>query len=644
MKIQGIAKYKSIGTFSQINLPDFVIISGVNGSGKTQLLEAISFNHEEPNFPNPNQQKHIKIFSDSNIELKNIKYVSINSLNPHDAFAITAEQVKQNCRNAFNNYNNFINNKKTDKNLTINQYFSQDKKTVTILNHILKITRKKDTDLAYEDIHNNFPLGENENYLQKDIFYQNFSYLFKQYQIKQIENEFNQFYKEKKSNAFYLSDEEFINRYGEPPWLLANKIIKEAKLDYQLNSPEGHHRDEDFDLKIINNINKAQLNFSDLSGGEKVLMSLALALYNSKFSYELPDVLLMDEPDALLHPSMSKQFLDVIQNVFIKEKNVKVIITTHSPSTVAIAPDESLYIMQKNVPRLIKATKDKALKILTSGIPSLSIEYENRRQVFVESKYDVEFYEKIYDKIGENLNQDISISFISSGLNEKGDCDKVKEIVRRLTEFGNKKIYGIIDWDKKNNPTTHLKVLGKGIRYSMDNYILDTIFLSSFLLDNQIIQRDDLNLNKNETYYDFKNFEETRLQNISDYIITKINSKLNNSDLQTTEIQYQCGKRINVPDWFLKKQGHDLELIILEVFPKIKSEFSGKIKLTEIPDDISPEEKSKLKKENEIRFNKMTAQLMKTKIITKIIDNLPEFIPIELIDLMKEIQDYNEIE
>src|SRR5207247_9494265 len=121
-------------------------------------------------------------------------------------------------------------------------------------------------------------------------------------------------------------------------------------------------------------------------------MSLALSLYNSNFDIEFPKIRLMNEPDAHLHHSMTRKFLDVIQNVFVNEKGVKVIMTTHSPSTVALAPEESIFLMNKTTPRIAKANKDEALRILTSGVPTLSINYENRRQVFVESKYDVEFY------------------------------------------------------------------------------------------------------------------------------------------------------------------------------------------------------------------------------------------------------------
>ena len=42
MKLKYALDYKSIQPFDDIELPNFTVLTGVNGSGKTQLLEAIS--------------------------------------------------------------------------------------------------------------------------------------------------------------------------------------------------------------------------------------------------------------------------------------------------------------------------------------------------------------------------------------------------------------------------------------------------------------------------------------------------------------------------------------------------------------------------------------------------------------------------
>ncbi len=41
MKLSFLRTHKSITSFPEINLPDFVVLTGVNGAGKSHLLEAI---------------------------------------------------------------------------------------------------------------------------------------------------------------------------------------------------------------------------------------------------------------------------------------------------------------------------------------------------------------------------------------------------------------------------------------------------------------------------------------------------------------------------------------------------------------------------------------------------------------------------
>jgi hypothetical protein len=68
---------------------------------------------------------------------------------------------------------------------------------------------------------------------------------------------------------------------------------------------------------------------------------------------------------------MMKNMLDVIQEIFVRE-GVNVILISHSPTTIALAPEESIFIMNRSGPqRVAKKPKREALEILTEGYVTL---------------------------------------------------------------------------------------------------------------------------------------------------------------------------------------------------------------------------------------------------------------------------------
>ena len=75
---------------------------------------------------------------------------------------------------------------------------------------------------------------------------------------------------------------------------------------------------------------------------------------------------------------MAKSLLEVIENDLVSKKNLKVIFVTHSPSTVALAPEESIYVMNKiGENRIVKSSNKEALHILSEGFASLTISESN---------------------------------------------------------------------------------------------------------------------------------------------------------------------------------------------------------------------------------------------------------------------------
>lgn len=649
MKLTFVSPHKSITPFRELDLPDFVVLTGVNGAGKSHLLEAI-------------ENGCVRIDDiEQDAQTKPIRRFDWTNLVPQDSGAVMLSQIAQEKQGYWNelqahisnhrpNYFNFfihfnrqdLENKPLESLLKMtvddfartgnsadiaNAIFQNIQSIIPGFNQVIIANfinndpnKQRLIDLLQansglpiiafdaETFYKVFP----RNWIPIDIFQQSFSRLFVDYQSNWLNNQSKRLVnpKGKGKSASYLEEKEFLDQHGEPPWDFVNSVFEAANIDFRIEQLPVYEGSP-YEPILTDRTRGTQVKFADLSSGERVLMSFALCLYYAQDTRQMvnhPKILLFDEIDAPLHPSMTQSLLQIIQKVLIDRHKIKVILTTHSPSTVALSEESSIYAMYKDGNhRLKKVKKDIALAILTNGVPTLSISYENRRQVFVESKYDVEFYEQIYRKLKNELSSEISLNFISSGGGDKGTCDRVRNIVNDLSRHGNKTVYGIIDWDLKNNNTNLVKVLGQGNRYSIENYIFDPVILAAFLLLEGCITREMIGLERNETYFDLPTFDNDRLQVAANFIVDKFEKfKPENSQDETKICEYINGKFVDLPSWFLEMQGHQLEDNLKKTF-------------------------------NELNQYRREADLKKA-IIKKIIDHIPLLIPMDFISLFKEIQ------
>ncbi|MGI4792316.1 MAG: AAA family ATPase [Janthinobacterium lividum] len=458
-----------------------------------------------------------------------------------------------------------------------------------------------------EEFEGNFPAS----WQPVDMFQQSFGRLFGDYRRNLQENTLKCVANSTGETVAFLTDDQFKAKFGEAPWDFANNVLEAANLDFRIISPTLYE-DTPYEPILIDQVTKSQIKFVDLSSGEKVLMSFAFCMYYATDQRQLvdyPQVLLFDEIDAPLHPSMTQSLLKVIQEVLVQRHGMKVVMTTHSPSTVALSPEGSLYAMHKmGELRLQKTSKDGALALLTTGVPTLSINYENRRQVFVESNYDAQFYGTLYSQMRSHIIPEISLEFIAVGKNGVGNCDQVQSTVKGLAERGCRTVYGIIDWDLKNVADGYVKVLGHGNRYSIENYIFDPVLVAAFLIREKFIDRTKIGLQATETYIDFSNFDDVRLQLAADFVVNEVKAKAKPSNENTDVLycRYLNGRSVNLPVWFVQLQGHGLEDNLKDIFPQLQ------------------------------RFQKEDA--LKREILVKVIDDIPLLIPEDILFLFKDIQ------
>ena len=652
MKFKFTGQYKSLTDFQTPNLPNLCVITGLNGSGKTQLLEIIQSLHNKKiqNINNKDWSYTIELIS-SESSAGNIRYIPYNQLNPNHSGSINSKKYKKIKDDIYDQIENYRNS---------GLLHSQ------LLKKIANKLGNNPEKLTKEDIENY--VFSHDDFSANDIFKINLGLIFYNYLYNKDQNSYREYRNKNYGNKYtVLTKEEFDTKYPNP-WELINTFLGKIKSDYILEDIKEEDFNETLEInpKLINQISRDIIDIGNLSTGERTIISLAFCLYNIELNLDdiFPNILLLDEPDAPLHPTMTKEFLDVIYEELVVKKKIQVILTTHSPSTVALVDEKYIYSMHKDGYRFRKCTKNKALSLLTAGINTFSIEYENRRQIFVESNYDLAFYEKAYEKLKQKnlLEKYISLYFISSGIDKKsntenisdGDSSRVKKIIKELcVEGGNKNIFGIIDWDgtKTNNQNNNtLRVNGFTKRYSLENYIFDPIILAAFLLDHQIIERSFLDLENNENYADFKNFSCEKLTQIAKKIVGEVQDKLETSpsNLDSCGVEYINGITIDIPQWYLYHHGHSLEeLIVLKTFPKLMKEFSSQARLTDESASmlsLSKEEKKDRKNERKKKFKNRLINIIKKRIVKKTYDNIPDFIPKEVLDLFIGIQkkDFNE--
>jgi len=409
------------------------------------------------------------------------------------------------------------------------------------------------------------------------------------------------------------SEAEITKRFGEPPWDLLNEILAAAALSFRVSPPARvapsvfSQTTHQYQLFFVDEHRKTTFPFESLSSGEKVIVSTLLWRLTAEGAGNFFQLLLLDEPDAHLHPSMVKRFLSVIANVFVKARNVAVIMTTHSPTTVALAPADSLFILEREaggIPR--KSEKDEALRRLTTGVPALSIAYEHRRQIFVEAPSDAEFYEQIYVAHRDRFSPDISFEFIAVGGGQGGGCAQVIYIVEKLVEAGNQWVYGLIDRDEGNNATERVRVAGD--KHSIENYLFDPLILAIHLKRLNLWRDPDFSALMDVPYWKLLEEPAERLERICTHIggvlltsLFELNVLLNDSAAkvdrsqlevgvvarakalfeldanrfvwagQGVVVEYAGGVKIRQPGWFSNMRGHDLEFLVRRTFQELKS-------------------------------------------------------------------------
>lgn len=520
MKLHFLSPYPNSSItekFDDIEINNFTIITGKNGVGKTHLLEAIIKNHIKidnglssiyfnyndfivKNNTDNQSKKPLQKNIDYNLEnqkLQKIKteiedkifapfYKMQNKFTPEEPEFSDIEHTLSKLKGNLFNKVNFLKNISWKDVSNILSPFSKELK-----NEIMKIIEdlQNSTDenfLKYYNLANKinqswqiFHLHEvEESYLGQllDLEFKNY--------IKLYNKTENDLKKSSPKETTTLDDieKQVISKIGNAPWKILNDILKEYSCNGYIIDENLVHTVESFkdinqqplNITLKNTITNNIITLDRLSSGEKTLFALAVTLYRQKQDGNLPELLLLDEIDSSLHPSMCKQLLNVLQNVFVKKYELKIIMVTHSPSTVALAPDESVYIMENDMGKisLKNQTKQKAINFLSEGYATFEeglsfldnlINNDKKISILTEGK-NTSYIEKAIELIEPRLLEDVEII---SGFENKSGKNQLKTLFDFISKIPHQQDIFFI-WDCDCNEYRNLSEQNNTIPYVFD--------------------------------------------------------------------------------------------------------------------------------------------------------------------------------
>lgn len=473
------------------DLPPFVVISGPNGSGKSNLLAAISDGSLAiPGAaPNPYAQPQ-----------QGIRQFRLAELAPLSEGAQSATSFRARYVQAYQQLDSYRQSVMQHTSGIAESAWAETLHRVAIenrwitqaaLERIIERSGRSILEVQLEDFREHHPLIDGV----RDPFTITATEIFLSYHDRYNQNRLEQWRVEQGDQGLApLTQEHFFANYGPPPWKLLDETLALIGLQYEFVPPVGTEDSLSYIAQLKHLATGDCVTTDQLSSGEKTLLTVALTLFTGERldrSIEMPTVLLLDEADASLHPLMIRSLVSVLVELFCHRYGVSVILTTHSPTTVALAPEESLYIMRRNEnPRLVKASRDEALASLVVGLPTLSVSIDNRRQVFVESEDDESCYQALYGLVRNYLDSPFSLHFIASGRGGQGNSDAVVRLVGMLREAGNDRVHGVLDRDSRSGAPTG--IVYSPHRYAIENLILDPLAVGVYLLRQGIITGADV--------------------------------------------------------------------------------------------------------------------------------------------------------
>ena len=365
---------------------DLIVLAGVNGSGKTTILEAIK-----------------DFFNNANVNYSNLEKSNVNLAVFFEDFEKNkieeAEKYSDNFKHALWEFFNTLRSYDYYRKDSNDYYQNQIAKRFDIPPKIIYVPAEN----KFEEI---------QTYSTTLLKKYEFINIINSNVIKDIPS-----YIATRRNYLATIEEDLTMKE------ITNKVVNEInsifdilELDVKL---KGFSKDEKT-MPIFENSAGEEFNINDLSSGEKQLFLRTLSI---KMLEPKNSIILIDEPELSLHPKWQQRIIEVYKKI---GENNQIIIATHSSHILGSVSSENIFILYRDENGKIEAKTgdelyssygqpvDRVLKDIMGlesvRTPKIEKDLEELRKLVDEDKYDTkEFKEKYSDllEILGNTDEDL---------------------------------------------------------------------------------------------------------------------------------------------------------------------------------------------------------------------------------------------
>ena len=295
---------------------DLIVLAGINGSGKTRVLESIRYWFE---------MFRSKAF---NVELfyeENEREVLESLTNSEGLTEVEKEAQKDieftDCLKNIKFYNYDYRHNKTENQNYNSKIISRSFEKLKIFPKIIYVP----TEINFEEI------KKAQTNLKKEYSFIN---IVDSYEIKDIPS----YIATRISKVANEEEDLTMGQVRKKVFAEINGIFEILELDVKLSEIS---KDEN-SMPIFTDSSGKKFGINELSSGEKQLFLRTLAI---KMLEPENSIIMIDEPELSLHPKWQQKIVDVYRKI---GRNNQIILATHSPHILGSVEKENIILLEKN--------------------------------------------------------------------------------------------------------------------------------------------------------------------------------------------------------------------------------------------------------------------------------------------------------